>query len=328
MLLKRIKKIVLCLSAIVLLIVGIGSNASTPVFAQTDADPQVETTFSPVLQSLINGGTISDLEELLPILYELEAVNLKFIRQPGWYHTITEEFTAYPGDHDGQPTEGMFPQSRIVENWGGVTDYDGTLGFGSYTVVSSLEGERLQVLADDAEDQGGNVTLLERGLQDAFGSRASEGEAVWQASLPTHLRSQLTDYINNMISFAANRINLTAWVEENQSGELVLRISKQHRYPQAYNYDELPEPLLGFNHEDTISLKTGDILERTSTAVYASGAEAPWGSTLLKLSEPGITMPPEVYASYQADIARAEELKKNINETTQAEPMAKLSIVF
>ncbi|MFZ3069823.1 MAG: hypothetical protein WA110_01700 [Anaerolineaceae bacterium] len=306
---NHIHKFFAYLAAILMLLAGIGSVGKTNVLADTPEPPVNEAHYSPAVQQMIKDGTtITQLDDLLPIIYELETLNLAYIRQPGWYHSVQESFTASPGDHEGKPTEGMFPQRKITDTWGTVVDAEGTLGLGTYTVISNTAGERIQVLAVDENGLGGNITLLERGLEDAFGSRASEGEEAWQASLPTTIRSGLTHYISSLIEFAPNRVELAAWVET-QDGELVLRVHKVHRYPVAYEFDDIHEPLLGSVIEDTISLKNGEILKQESTATLASGLQIPWVSIRNTLVEPGVEMPPDVFAAYQADVARAVELE-------------------
>ena len=74
--------------------------------------------------------------------------------------------------------------------------------------------------------------------------------------------------------------------------------------------------MVGFNYEDTISLKTGDFILRKAFLVYEDDSEILYFSRELKLSEAGVSMPQETMKSFQADIDAAEELKRSFQTKT------------
>jgi len=306
-----------CLFVISLLFAVIGLTNISPTFAHSTVSPKGNITQPVDEVGVPTDQMITTLKDLLPVLQELEAINLSFHRQPGWVHTITEDYSAFIGEHDGKATAGMFDHWEIIDSWTGVLDDGGTLGLGSYTITSTRDGRRLQVVAGDGFGHGGNLTLLQRGLQDAFGTPEDEGAQAWQASLPTVITSQMTDYIKKLIASEKNLHELASWTET-EGDQAVLRISRQTRYAQAIKFDEYPQPVVGFNYEDTISLKTGDFILRKAFLVYEDDSEILYFSRELKLSEAGVSMPQETMKSFQADIDAAEELKRSFQTKTMA----------
>lgn len=296
------------MSVLLIVLASVGGIAVKPGFAQATDNMSLEVALHPELQEMADGKVIDNFYELLPVLRELEAINLKFIRQSGWYHTVREIYTADIGDHEGKPTEGMFANNIIEDYWVEVVDDSGALGLGSYTVISNLAGERLQVVAGDSLGKGGNLTLLQRGLENAVGSRESEGERAWLASLPTNINSQLTTYINMQSTFAPNFIAYKAWVEELPEG-MALKMTKQSSYPQPLKFDEYPEAMLGTHDELHILLATGNIVFDEAYMVYESGREELWSSERLLVAEAGVAMPEDLKAQYLLDANLAESLK-------------------
>ena len=202
----------------------------------------------------------------------------------------------------------LFPNWQTEDHWVGVNGPDGELGLGSYTVIANQAGERVQVVANDASGRGGNLTLIERDLENAFGSRAAEDPQAFLASIPTKMGSQLTGYIAQIISSEESLESIKAWVEiENELP--VLKIMRTIRYDKPLDFDEYPQPYIGFNFLDSLSLENGSFLDRKSDMVYESGDSVIFFMQITETVEIIDNMPRDVRDQHLTDVERVEALR-------------------
>ena len=319
-------KLVLCVAMLAILLSGICTSTLTPTFAQTAEDFSDTTDLPNEFQFLMNGDVIETSDAMLPVLYALEDLNLKFNRQPGWHHSLTIFYNAFQGDHTGKRTEGLFPNWQTEDHWVGVKGPDGELGLGSYTVISNRAGERIQVVASDASGRGGNLTLIERDLENAFGSQSAEDPQAFLASIPTKMGSQLTGYIAQIISSEESLESIKAWVEiENELP--VLKIMRTIRYDKPLDFDEYPQPYIGFNYLDSLSLENGSFLYRKADMVYESGDSVVFFMQMTDTVETIDNMPLDVHDRYLADVERVEALRLEKQEPL-VQPNANLDVYY
>ena len=322
----RFSKLVLCAAMLAILLSGISTPTLTPIFAQTPEVFSDTIDFPAELQFLMDGNEIETLKTLLPVLHALEDLNLKFNRQPGWHHSVTMFYNANQGDHTGKRTEGLFPTWQTEDHWVGVKGPDGELGLGSYTVSANQAGERIQVVANDASGRGGNLTLLERDLENAFGSQAAEDRQDFLASIPTKMGSQLTEYIAQIISSEESLESIKGWVEiENELP--VLKIMRTIRYDAPLDFDEYSQPYIGFNFFDCLALENGSFLYRKSDMVYESGESVVFFMQITETVETISNMPQDVHDQYLTDVERVEALRLEKLEAL-VQPNASLEVYY
>ena len=182
------KSIQICswLLAILLLL---GAAGFTSISAQAE-----DITLSPTIETLLTKKDSLQLADLLPALRELDQINLAYMQKPGWLHSLTERYNPFSEDNVGTPMEGLTPKLSQDEVWTFIEDETGTLGKASYYVVKDEAGQIVQVTAFDAEGFGGNLTLLQRGVE-----MEDQTQELPTSSAPMVLKGQLSNYIEDLI---------------------------------------------------------------------------------------------------------------------------------
>lgn len=252
------------------------------------------------------------LDDLIKQLEELEQINIAMLRQPGWYHTTTKSWTQAresesalelsPGVDISYLNPGPI---SISDHWSQVLDSQGTLGRGSFDVDTDPEGNEKQVVVSD-DQIAGNLTWLENGLQDAFGSKGQEAAAgISPGGGQAVVKSRLTRLISGLKSVAPYLVELTAHTSPDEE-TLVFHYETKAVTP--YDFDNQPEPVIGFFEDYTIRKSDGEVMAYTTGVVLESGLVSTDATTITLVAEMVPAMPPEVQANYEAKLQKLRSL--------------------
>lgn len=250
------------------------------------------------------GLSTATMEDVLTELNRLEQVNLEFLSRPGWLHTTQKTWSANLIDRQEDEdapysTAGMFPPTQIFDSWDRIIDDEGTYGYGGFIVNSDEHGNPVQIVVSDANGNGGNLTLLERGLTEFFEDDPS-------VNLDSTTSQKVSSSIGNIIEWfeSAQEVNLNpeikaGYILNNGVKEYQLCI-KTTVMDEPYEFDWLSEPVGGFTTLYRIDPLTGNVLEFTEEAVGVSGETYPMFSQITLAKEIVDAMPEDVEQRYEA----------------------------
>ena len=143
--LKNIKKIITV--GVLLLIFASLAQTSNTAFAQ----------------DIVMSESITP-EQLVLKLEVLEKTNIAYLSQTGWIESVTVRVNPFADPMKGTPYEGLTSDYMIEDSWIYVEDADGKLGKASFVTMRDKAGNVLQISAASDSGEGGNLTLLRRGL--------------------------------------------------------------------------------------------------------------------------------------------------------------------
>lgn len=104
---------------------------------------------------------ITDETKILSILSELENNFHEWNKTPGWKWTVYEQLDPTKLDDPEIDLKKSSPSYRITSLWEEVLDEQSQKAFGAFFLTDTLEnGELYQVVAEDGNGRGGNLTAL------------------------------------------------------------------------------------------------------------------------------------------------------------------------
>jgi hypothetical protein len=291
------KSIQICswLLAILLLL---GAAGFTSISAQAE-----DITLSPTIETLLTKKDSLQLADLLPALRELDQINLAYMQKPGWLHSLTERYNPFSEDNVGTPMEGLTPKLSQDEVWTFIEDETGTLGKASYYVVKDEAGQIVQVTAFDAEGFGGNLTLLQRGVE-----MEDQTQELPTSSAPMVLKGQLSNYIEDLIQFEQTTDTYEVWLEGN-----ALHIAKTYQV-ENLEMEQFAEPVVAFRQDVAIDLTTGNYLSHSAEAILKSGKAEPWSSERTLLLEAGVQLPANVQENWEKALNSISEIEAGASQ--------------
>lgn len=255
---------------------------------------------------------IVKFDDLTAELTHLQRVNQDFLSRPGWYHyektTWNSSLVDQQESGDGPfSTAGMFPPIQIHEEWFQVLDKKAALGLGHFSVTRDENGIPVQVVASDSQGNGGNLTLLERGLTEAFSNNVTEeNEAVFAD--PVRLTSSIEKIINGLerVKDFSPEIN-AGYINHNGVEEYQVLI-RTAVINEPYEFNWVPEPISDFITFYRIDLLTGTILEITEFDVGLSGEVYKTFSETTQIAEIIDQMPDDVRQRYEMALNQYRDL--------------------
>lgn len=277
-----------------------GAEGSKTIIEVTDPEGFPEVDLPPDTE----GISTAAIEDVLINLKRLEQVNLEFLSRPGWLHTTHKTWDINLADQkedENAPysTEGMFPPTQVYDSWDRIIDHEGTYGYGGFIVNSDDNGNPVQVVVSDSQGNGGNLTLLERGLTEVFEDDPSVSVEI---SSPIKVSSG----IGNIIEWFENAQEYNLNPEIKAGYVLNNGVKEYHLYintivmGEPYEFNWLSESVEGFASFYRIDQKTGNILEFTEEAIGLSGVTYQMFSQITLVREVVEAMPEDVQQRYQA----------------------------
>ena len=263
----------------------------------------------------INGNQITEVPKItseLPIvkfdeviaeLAKLQQVNQDFLSRPGWYHYEKKTWnlslvTQQESEDALFSTAGMFPPTQILEEWFQVLDNDATLGLGHFSVTSDENGNPVQVVVSDSQGDGGNLTLLERGLTDVFTNNVTkENEDVFIN--PVKLTSSIQTIIHGFERVKDFSPVIKAGLIIKDGIEEYQILIQTDVIDGPYEFEWSLEPVNGFITFYRIDPQTGIILETTDYDVGLSGMVYESFSEITLIAEIVDIMPVDVQQRYE-----------------------------
>lgn len=254
-----------------------------------EPEPTVESTPTAGLTAFSDGRMVfsnqdeipdTDIETVLADLYELEQMNLAYLRKPGWLHLIKRTWTKE--DESLQEAQenalwdisDMFPPIQINERWIQIIDSEGTMGAASLMVNSDDAGNPVQVLVTDTEGHGGNLTLIERDLEEYL-ETPPEIAAELDARASKQIGSDLRHTIEWLEPFSDNAIKpeFQSGIIRNEGNDVYFLRVQTRVLGKPHDDRMISEPITGYILTYRIDTLTGELLEMTNTSIGESGAE-------------------------------------------------------
>lgn len=233
-------------------------------------------------------------EQLVLKLEVLEKTNIAYLSQTGWIESVTVRVNPFADPMKGTPYEGLTSDYMIEDSWIYVEDADGKLGKASFVMMRDKAGNVLQISAANDSGEGGNLTLMRRGLLPDSSESAPDMDVIT-------LKSQVSQFLADLVRNKADIAKIQ--VDENDQRVIV---EIQYRM-DALDFEQFAEPVIAFSQKTTFDKATGNILEGRTNAVLASGKTELWSSYQNLKNEPAVSMPAD---TAEAMLAALEEIRQ------------------
>lgn len=248
------------------------------------------------------------IDEVLNELTLLNQAYQAFLSQSGWYHIKLENsISSAPGQRQydfnvyGWDTTQLDPPIQTREAWLEVSSSEFGLGHSFYSVNSNANGDLIQVVARDAQGNGGNLTLLEQGLAD---------NTVTSPALQSEI-GQIIDHLDQIRSYEQRLRAGFITGEKGREYVIDLAVVAQH---EPFDLNWLPEPVNGFTLFYRIDAATGVILNFMENDINASKEIFRTYSEYTLAAEFVDLMPQDIQEHYEAAMERYRELLEEVGE--------------
>ncbi len=217
------------------------------------------------IQQIINGPDEVTVDSLLLTLRGLESINENYIRKSGWFYSLVERNNPFAENNPGTIYEGLTPKVSTHESWVLLLNDDGLLGGASFNRITDEKGQLVQISAGSMDTQGGNLTLLKRGVKSdsqALPDDLSAEYSIAQSQVSQMIK-QTQNFMDKIESIKVQYYNNTLNVE--------IRFNMQ-----ATDFEQFSGPVIAFKQATSFDVLTGNILEGKTIAVLASGEQQLW----------------------------------------------------